>query len=409
MIKPWQRWLAVAVAAALLATAAAVWLLAERVERRSPQRSGPPALVSWGDEPVLWVLTRQEEWHQQARSSQRRLRFELHGHDRVTMQRMWSRHLLTVHDSQGGDVPGRILGQQGPVVWLFLKDQPVAVSQKDGAVVGDSARILERNPGLAPMWPKEMKRFTFDRRLIVTTADGVHWEVDSQSLAATGHRPEDPARLERLRFTSSSWNGTFQTQDFLTRRMASHDGRWIGLFSEREAVEAADDGFGSHLKDPDSVTSEGPEARRQLVVAKVGKTRAFSEGTHDRLLTLTPVPGAPSFLQGAFLKTAGQRESFAPGADGGGIVVHRNRLDAQGRLVLTRVDPQPKTRWSRELPVAELHNRWELGDRLLLMGSAPVIADGGETRHEWLLSVDLADGTLNAWNLQSPASPTAPR
>ena len=400
MSRPWQRWLAIVAVTVLLVAAAAAWLMAEHVERRPAQRSGPPALVEWGGAPVLWVLTRQEERHQRTRHSEQRTRFELHGHDRTTMQRLRSRHLLTVHD--GSDAPGRILGQQGPVVWLFLKDQPVAVSHLDGSVVGDSARIVERNPGLAAMWPRELKFFTFDRCLIVTTADGVHWEIDSQTLAATGHRPEDPARLERLRFTSSSWNGSFQTADFLTRRMVGHDGRWIGMFSDREAADAADDGFGSHFKDPGEVLDEGPQARRRLFVAQVSKTRAFSEGRHDRLLALTPEPGGEMFLQGAFLKAAGLREAFMPGADGGGIVLHRDRLDSAGRLLLTRVDPALKTRWRTELPVVELHNRWELPERLLLLGSAPGGEAGLQTRQEWLLSVELATGRLSAWNLQNP-------
>ena len=51
--------------------------------------------------------------------------------------------------------------------------------------------------------------------------------------------------------------------------------------------------------------------------------------------------------------------------------------------------------------MAELHNRWELPDRLLLLGSAPSSEAGLQTRQEWLLSVELATGKLNAWNLQN--------
>ena len=77
-------------------------------------------------------------------------------------------------------------------------------------------------------------------------------------------------------------------------------------------------------------------------------------------------------------------------------------LDSAGRLLLTRIDPSLKARWRSELPVAELHNRWELPERLLLLGSAPSSDEGRAMRQEWLLSVDLATGRVSAWSLQKP-------
>jgi len=405
MNKPLARWLALMILTLALVAGGAFWLVRDSTERRPVVRSGPPAVVQWGDtRPVLWLLTRQEERHHQSKRTVTRVRFELHGHDVETAQRLWTRHLLTVSDP-GREPVGHILGQQGPVVWLFLNDQPVAVAHKDGSVVGDGQRIVERNPGLAPMWPRDPGSFAFDDRLIVTTADALHWEVESQSLAASAYRPEDDQRFARARYRARSWNGSFQTNDFRTRHLRSLDERWFGLFTDREAKEAADDGFGSNFKDPDRVIDDGKEARRRFWLARIGKTRAFSEGRHDRIEALSPVPDSPLFLQGGLLKTSGIREAYKPGADGGAIVMHRTRVDAQGQLVLTRVDPQLKPRWKTELPIIELHNRWELPERLLLLGSAAPSVNDEVRSHELLLSLNLDDGSLRQFDLQRDAAP----
>lgn len=400
MKRPWAAWLAVVMLSLGLVAGAVFWLMQDTTERRRVERSGPPAVVQWGDtRPALWLLTRQEEQVRQGKRSVTRLRFELHGHDVETAERLWSRHLLTVSDP-GRTPAGHILGQHGPVVWLFLNDQPVAVSHRDGSVVGDAQRIVERNPGLAPMWPREPGSFAFDDRLIVTTADALHWEVDSQSLTAGGYRPEDEQRFAKARHRAGNWNGSFQTKDFGTRHLRSLDERWFGLYTEREAGEAANDGFGSNFQDPDRVTDDGKEARRRFWLARIGKTRAFSEGRHDRIEALTPVPDSPLFLQGALLKASGLREAFAPGADGGAIVMHRTRIDAQGQLVLSRLGPQFEPRWKTELPITELLNRWELPGRLLMLGSAPPSVEDDERSHELLLSLNLDDGSLRQFDLQ---------
>lgn len=392
--------------ATAIAAAAAWWLLAERGDLRPPRRSGPPALVSWGGPTVLWLLTRQEEHRHSGRGSHSLWHFDLHGHDVQSTRRLWSRRLLTVRDTQGGrEATGRILGQQGPVVWLFLHDQPVALSHVDGSVQGGAHSIVERNPGLQPMWPADSRSFAFDRQLIVSTADALHWRVDSQTFAATAYQPDDAERFERVRFMASGWNGSYQTVDFTTRHLRDLEGRWVGLFSDREATDAADDGFGEHFKSPDQVLDEGAAARRRFRVATVGKTRAFSEGRHDRLMSLPAAPDSPVFLQGRLLRASQSRDALAPGADGGAMVLHRSRIDDAGLLSLTRVDPLLKPRWTQVLPIAELHNRWELGDRLLLLGS--VSRDDGRARqaHELLLSVDLQNGILQHFDIESARGP----
>jgi len=362
------------------------------------QRIGPPALVApAGAVPQLWVLTKRqerkplaEEWH---------YHFELHSHDPVTAQRRWSRRLLTLRYG-GHNATARILGIDRAVVWLFVNDQPVAVSAADGSVLATSLALTEKNPGLAPMWPNTGRSFAFDGALIVTTADALRWRIDSADWRASAFQPEDEQAFGRIQYMSSTWNGAYQTKDFLTRQQTTLDGRWVGLLSEREAADAANDGFGSNFKEPDRLRDEGASARRQFWQATVGKTRRFSEGEHDRIAALTPLPGGQVYLQGGLLKSPGQREPMHPGADGGAIVVHRTRTDDAGTLVLTRVRPDFAPRWSTPLPIGELTHRWELPGRLLLMGNATFRDNAGMQRTEdHVIGVDLDDGKLQRWNV----------
>lgn len=364
----------------------------------APQRIGPPALVAPpGVQPQLWVLTKRREQRLLAEDS--RHHFDLHAHDPVTAERRWSRRLLTMHYG-GHNAGARILGIDRAVVWLFVNDQPVALSATDGQVLATGIALMEKNPGLAPMWPNSGRSFAFDHGLVMTTADALRWRINAGDWSASAYRPEDEEAFRRLQYMSSTWNGAYQTKDFLTRQQTTLDGRWVGLFSEREAADAADDGFGSNFKNPDRVHDEGASARRRFWLAGVGKTRRFSEGEHDRIQALTPLAGDAVYLQGGLLKSPGQREPMHPGADGGAIVVHRTRTDDAGTLVLTRVRPDFSPRWSATLPIGELTHRWELPGRLLLMGSGSFRDDHGMLRHEdHVVAVDLDDGRLRRWNI----------
>ena len=95
-----------------------------------PARYGPPGMVTQGGEQRLWLLTKQEEsWRY---TYQTLYHFELLGHDTRTAQQVWSKHLLTVSHKDGGyNATARILGQDGERVWLFLHNQPVALSSAE--------------------------------------------------------------------------------------------------------------------------------------------------------------------------------------------------------------------------------------------------------------------------------------
>lgn len=368
-----------------------------------PRRSGPPALVgSPSLAPMLWLLTRREErvsrW-QAVDGERTRVHFDLHAHDPRTAERRWSRRLLTV-PSGGHGATARLLGLERDVVWVFLRNQLVALSARDGSVLATSINLTEASPGLAPMWPSANRSFTFDGAMIVTTADALHWRIEPHTWRATAYRPENDENFRRAQFMSADWNGTYRTGDFLTRQLTDHEGRWIGLFSDREAADAVNDGFGDHHKNPERVTNEGATARRSFRVATVGKTKAFSEGRHDRLMALAPAGDGATYLQGGLLKEPGVRAAMQPGADGGAIVIHRDRIDDAGRLQLTRVLPTLRQRWTVALPIGELHARWELAGSLLLFGSAAAGTPGAREQQEFVVAVDLEQGTAKRFAVE---------
>lgn len=205
---------------------------------------------------------------------------------------------------------------------------------------------------------------------------------------------------------TSQWNGGYRTTGFLTRH-GTVDGRWLGLYSDREAKDAANDTWGNKLKDSSQVQVEGDAVRRAVRTATLGRT-ALPAGSAPRLAEVTAVPGGPDFLAAGFLVKPGTKEPLVVADPPGAIVVHRTRSDDAGRLVMTRLDATLKPRWSATLPFAELRNRWQRADRLVVYGSAvePAKERGGAGEaFEALAVVDLADGTVRSWNVQRDKMP----
>lgn len=395
----------------LIVVGAALAWFARYSQWLPPHRVGPPALVATDDERTLWVLTRREERRHDLfdLGSWSVFHFDLHGHDARSAQRLWTRRLLSVADDAGGrDALARILGPDGDVVWLLLNGQPVALASADGSVRAIGQAIVERNPGLAATWPSGDRSFTFLQGLVVITGDALRWHIDPGTFSARALGAVDEEAFRRALFRSTQWNGGWLTGDFTTRHLRAADGSWIGLFSVREAADAVDDGFGSHAREPDRVFNEGNHARRHLHRATLGQTRAFSEGRHERLLTLEPIEPTPVFGQGGLLRDPATQKALQPDPEGGAVVLHRDRIDDQGRLMLTRLDPGWQTLWSTTLPIAELNNRWQLDQHVLLVGASPAPEASGVRLHERLIGLDLATGRWQSYTLQDESTAAAP-
>jgi len=400
-----------------------------------PERSGPPALVQSGGRDTLWIATVQVETrsrHVGAGASARWMtesytHLRIGAHDPASARREWLKTLQVLKDDEGGrGAQVRILGQRGEVVWVWLHDEPLALSARDGAPVADLARLHQANPEIAGLFPRELAHYTWLGELVVTLADGRHVRIEQPGLRAVPYGIDSDAQFRSANYLTGTWNGGFRTAHFGVRH-GLIEGRWVGLLSDREAEDGEDDAWGDHYADSAEIDDDGATARRTFRIAATGRTREFSEGSHERIVRLDRITGSGYWLQGVMLKA-----SAPPGAPAftlhdrqwkpavrpplwlsnpdGVLVLHRTRLDAQGRLALTRLDGAFRERWTTVLPFDELSNRWELPGRLLLYGSRDAPGPDADGRGESLVALDLADGSWRGWRVgdereSGPADP----
>ena len=381
---------------------------------RPPEREGPPALVQEGNQPRLWLLLKQEEQRSRHLGGTRTIgkwvteiyyHFDLQAHDPATAKRLWKKRLLTVKDDGGGrTAQARILGQEGETVWLFLNDGPVAVSSKDGSKLADRSTIDQRNPNLRDLIPKDLDFYAYDSGLVLTAADARRFRIRASDYSAEAYTPPNDDYFQQVQFMATRWNGGYHTRDFLVRQM-NLNGRWIGFFNEKEAADAGDDGFGDKIatgepgSNPDRVYYQTTQARRTFWTARIGKTKEFSEGTHDRLFDVTRIPGAPEYLEAGLLIQQGTKQPLRLKEPDGFLVLHRTRLDEEGRLALTRLDDNFQTKWTATLPLHDLRNRYEASDHLLLYGIVQETRKGVTGSSEHLIALNLGDGKTQSWDV----------
>ncbi len=376
---------------------------------RPAEREGPPAWVKEVGEPRFWLLQKQEEQRSRHISGGSRsigkwvteiyYHFDLQAHDPATTDRLWKKRLLTVKDDAGGHTAqARLLGQEGEVVWLFLNDGPVAVSSKDAATLANREMIEERNPDLRDLIPKDLDFYAYDGGLVIIAADARRFRIRAPDFAAEPYAAPNDDYFRQVHFMATRWNGGYHTKDFLVRQ-AMPDGRWLGFFTEKEAAQAGNDEWGDHIPKPETVHEDNGPTRRTFWSARIGKTKEFTEGTHDRLFDVTRMPGAPEFLNAGLLIRQGTREALRVENPPGFLVVHRTRLDEEGRLALTRLDDNLKTQWTTTLPFHDLRNRFESPGGLLLYGIVQQTAKGVTGSSEHLVALNLADGKMQSWNV----------
>lgn len=461
-----------------------------------PQRSGPIGLVDTGSGKQAWLATIQEEERSRnvgggSRSvgkwvTEYHYHLRLQAHDPATAQRLWSKELKVLRDTEGGmGAQIRILGQQGEVVWVWVHDQVLALSARDGSPVADRSTLEQANPGLKGLIPNELEFHTFVGALVVTLADARRMRIELPGFRATPYQVADERQFSHAASLGTTWNGGHDTRDFGVRH-GRFGSDWIGLLSESEARDAGNDTSGDNYADSADIDDEGPMARRTFwrVVASAynddflvygGRKgvrgycqdraeraarddqsnafmRAAAAGTVNvasldtrgaapatqreriracvetfdaekfkRIVRLERMPGAGEWLQGRMLKAeavagapqwiqrgsimkAAVRAPLRLGDPDGVLVLHRTRMDAQGRLALSRVDATfARTLWTAVLPYDALTNRWALGSHLLLNGNWNEVRKGVTTRHEALVSLDLASGRWSGWDIGADA------
>src|SRR6185295_8122328 len=326
-----------------------------RSDFRPPERLGPAILVLHEEKPRLWVLLKQEKQRQASYGFGSRstggwrsdtfYHFDLQAHDVKSTAPVWKARVLTRGDFGasgstsrviGSSADGRLLGQEGDTVWLLIDGKPVAVSAADGKVKATAATLQEKNAALKGMLPASADLYAFDAGLVITAADAQRWRVQGATLAAQAYQPPPPPKPPApTRWVSSRPIGEPVV------RLARIGDAWIGLYTDREAADALNDEFGRRFNEPFTVFNEGPLARRTFRRAGIGKTREFPEGRHHRLTELKPVDGSAGYLRGRFFHLPGTEQPLAMTEPVGALVQHQTRIDADGRVAITRVDTEP--------------------------------------------------------------------
>jgi hypothetical protein len=241
--------------------------------------------------------------------------------------------------------------------------------------------LEEKNATLRGVLPEKLEFFAFDDGLVVTAADARRYRVSAGDWQAREYQARSDDHFRAISFQATQWNGGYRTADFLARH-GMPGGRWLGIYSDAEAADAGADGFGDRYSNSANVRSESGPVRRALRSARIGRTKVFSEGSHLRLFDVVAIPGTADFLGGGFLVAAGTKAPLELSEPPGVLVVHQTRADAQGRIAMTRLGPDLRPTWNVVLPYAELLNRWQLRDRLLLFGSFPVAEAESFQHHE---------------------------
>ena len=397
---------------------------------KPPEVAGPIALVDAAGTPRLWVLTKQEEVRTvsvgvSSRSSggtrdDTFFHFDIKAFDPVTARPAWTKRLVTIGDPEargtspsrviGSSADGRLLGQDGDVVWLLIDNQPMAVRAADGSAVADAAGLEQRNPDLKGRLPSEAKYYGFDQGLVLMSADARRLVIRGPQLQAVPYvpTPTPVAAPERMANGRDRIVPLRPPIGEVPARQIVLGGQWLGLYSEKEAADVANDKFGDRVRYPYTVLDEGAQVRRNFWRGRVVAAKRFDD-TFEKVVDMAPIATAPAFIKGRFLQDQATGKPLQLDAPAGVLVLHSTRIDNEGRLALTRLDSDLRSRWTTELPLSESSianpvRHWQLADRIALVGMRQHVENGQTQREPHLVTVELADGKRQAWNLAREAA-----
>lgn len=420
-----------------------------------PEVQGAPAMVNDGGTPRLWLLTRREEERHVSVGSSRRssstrvdtyYHFDLQVMDPVAARPLWNKRLLTLGDPDahgygpsrviGSASTGKFIGQEGERVWLFVDEYLIALNAADGEVLATIESIEQANPELKGLLPGEMKHYGFDQGLVFMSADARHFVLRGAGMKAEPYEPApapnrmyvDPRHFQQRGAGDDAEAAAAKVAakprcleekaplmlsvGEVPARMVRTDDGLLGLYSEKEAADAADDRWGQHLCWPDSITKEGDLARRSLWRFPVAEEVDPYGDSFLRISEAVPVDGTPVFLRGRFLKELGTQAPRQLEQPAGLAVWHVTRIDEEGRLAMTRLAADLSTLWTTELPLSDnsIMNPvavWALeGNRLAILGDEISTVDGVRNNQPNLVALDLADGRWQGWNLSAEAALT---
>src|SRR5690606_32044867 len=234
----------------------------------------------------------------------------------------------------GAGAQVRILGQQEGVVWVWVHDQVLGLSARDGSQVADRATLERANPDLKGLVPGELKFHTWVGALVVTLADARRVRIAVPGFRAVPYQVADERQFSHAVSLGTTWNGGHDTREFGVRH-GRFGKDWIGLLSEKEARDAEDDARGDHYADSADIDDEGAMARRTV-------WRAAATDWSDDFLVYGGRKGVQGYCEdraesaardddgNAFMRAAadGNLDDYQNGARATAPSTHRQRIRA---------------------------------------------------------------------------------
>ena len=393
-----------------------------------PELQGDPVMVDQDGAPRLWLLTKREEVRSAfVRTTQRRsdirwdtfFHFDLQAMDPVTARPLWRKRLLTLGDPDakgygpsrviGSAAGARMIGQEGERVWLFVDEYLLAVRASDGEVLATFETIEQNNPELKGLLPGETKHYRFDAGLVFMSADARTFVLRGPGFKAQPYVAPAPA-VQKVKLEPRDIMRIVPMRPLgeVSARLVETPAGWLGLYTEKEVADATADRWGNHLRYPYSILNEGQLARRSFWRMAVSEVTDPYDEPFQHLSGAAPIPDTPILLRGRFLKVAGTDDPRRLDNPSGLAVWHVTRIDAEGRLALTRIREDLSTVWTAVLPLSDSSTFepvmvWPIDGRLAIFGDEASTVDGVSRREPRLVSLSLADGEWQGWSLTSEA------
>lgn len=350
------------------------------------------------------------------------LYIELWAIDAATNSVVWRNRLRTYENREraGRIQTGfKLLGVDGAVLWLDIEG-PLGVSLDDGHVVADLASIELRNPQLAGRLVEENGYIAFGRNgLQLTLNDATQWRVDASDLSAA---PRDVAVSHPDGITGPAYYRNSGTSSFQIRGVQIGE-RWLGVLTDKEADMLSQPPVvpGSKPGDRPGVMQKFLEENHVPTPLNEPLPQAYRLwGAHVKTVSAAPadwpkelpdnwgkrphfsryevLPEAPSFLRAGLLREHPDTQDplwyLNPDSF---LVLHVDKLGAEGRLVLSRVSgPVGKLVWQATLAMTSVDSVMPGASDIYLWGREPVASDdhgnGGQHEHLKLARVELATG-----------------
>lgn len=358
------------------------------------------------------------------------LHVDLWGFDVATARPAWKKRLRTYEDR--GRIDYELLGLDGDTLWVFVRE-PLAVAAGDGAIIADGAHLDRENATLVGRRIDESGYVAFGGQgLQLTLSDATQWVVDGAAFKAVP-RADAPRDRPGLFVPGIAAAGT----DRFQLRGIFLSTRWLGVLTDDEAatlkadpvVPGAEPGdsrgvmydFLASQHVPDRLT---PQLRPyRLWGAKVAKVSAAPRdwpkelpdnwGTRDQFSDYAVLLAAPAFLQAGLLGNGVDEQPVWYRDPDSVIVLFHDKIGPAGRVRLARVaGPSGRVVWDAALGLETVVGAFYGPQAIAFIGTEPnpthvPESEVSRAEHEKLVVVDVASGTVAAYDLTAESVLTA--